>query len=60
MCRPIFGSGKAIVLDSRFFVAKGITEIKSKGVYVADMIDNWCYWTKVVPGDLIGAYFEDK
>ena len=27
MCRPVFGTGKAVVLDSVFFVAKCITEL---------------------------------
>ena len=38
MCRPIFGSSKAVVLDSVFCVAKFITEIKPKGVYAVAMI----------------------
>ena len=38
MCRPTFGSGKSVVLDSGFYVAKGITEIKSKGVYAEALI----------------------
>ena len=38
MCRTIFGSGKAVVLDSDFFVAKGITELESKGVYEIALI----------------------
>ena len=40
MCRPIFGSGKAVVLGSVFCVAKVITDIKYKGFYVAALIKN--------------------
>ena len=32
MCRTIFGSGKAVVLDSGFFVDKGITELEANNV----------------------------
>ena len=38
MCRPIFGSWKAVVSDSGFCVAKVITELESKGVYAAAQI----------------------
>ena len=30
MCKPIFISGKSVVLGSEFFVAKGITDLKQK------------------------------
>ena len=53
MCRSVFGSWKAVVLKIEFCVAKGITEIKYKGVYAAAQIKKRCYWPKVVPGDLI-------
>ena len=60
MCRHIFGSGKAIALDSGFVFAKGIIELESKGVYEADMIKKWNYRPKGVPGELIANHFEDK
>ena len=41
--RPIFGSGKDIVLDSVLCVEKCITEIEEKGAYAADLIKKWCY-----------------
>ena len=40
MCRPIFGSGKDVVLDSRFCVAKIITELGAKGVYAGYTVKN--------------------
>ena len=60
MCRPIFGSGKAVLLDSGFCVAKGITELEAKGAYAEYLIKKRCYWPKGVPGDLIDTHFEDK
>ena len=60
MCRPIFGSGKAVVLDSGFCVTKDITDIEAKGVYSEDLIRKRRYWPNGVPGKLIGTHFEDK
>ena len=60
MCRHIFRSRKAVVLNSGFCVTKNIKEIETKGVYVADLIRNQNNWEKVVPCDLINAHFEDK
>ena len=60
MCRPIFGSYEAVVFESRFCVTKVITDIESKGVYVADLIKKRRYCPKGVPGDLIDTNFEDK
>ena len=33
ICKPIFGSGKDIVFESGFYVAKGIVELEARGVY---------------------------
>ena len=60
MCRPIFGSGKAVVLDNGFCFSKGITELEAKGVHESDLINKWCYWPKLFPGDLVDTHFEDK
>ena len=38
MCRPIFGSGKAIILDNGFFVFKGIIDLESTCLYAAALI----------------------
>ena len=60
MCRPIFGSGKVVVLDSGFCVAKGIADIEVKGFYAAYIIKRRRYRQKGFPGDLIGTHVEDK
>ena len=60
MCRPIFGSGQAVVLDIGFFYAKGITELEAKGVHAAALNKKLRYWPKGVTGDLIDNQFEDK
>ena len=38
MCKPIFGSGKAVLLDSGFCVNKDIKNIKTIGIYVISLI----------------------
>ena len=60
VCRPIFGSGKAIALDSGFCVTEVITDLKSKGVYAEYLIKKWYYCPKGVPGHLIDTNFKDK
>ena len=60
MCIPIFRSGKSVVLESWFCVAKVITELKDKSMYAEPLIKKRCYWPKVVHGDLIDTNFEDK
>ena len=44
--RNIFGSWKDVVLDSGFFVAKGIADLKTKGVYVKALIKKRRYYPK--------------
>ena len=60
MCQPLFGSGKAVVMDSGFCVAKGIVELEARGVYGAALIKKRRYWPKSVPGNEIDKHFEDK
>ena len=57
MCRPIFGSGKTVVLDSGFCVTKGITELESKSFNDIALIKKQRCCPKVVPGDLIDTHF---
>ena len=47
-------------MNSGFCVAKGITEIESKGVYVEALINERHYWEKGFLCDLIDTHFEDK
>ena len=60
MCEPIFSSGKCVVLDSGFFVSKGITALLEVGVYADALIKKQKYWPKGVPGDAIDKYFAEK
>ena len=60
MCRPIFGTGKAVVLGSEFCVDKVNIELEPKWVYARDLIKKRCYLTKEVLGYLIDTNFQDK
>ena len=60
MCRHVCGSGKAVVLESEFCVAKGLIELEANGVYAAALIKKRHYWTTGGPGDLIDTHFDDK
>ena len=53
MCKNIFGTDKAVVLDSGFCVKENIKEIELKVVYAESLINNHCYCPKGIPGDLI-------
>ena len=60
MCEPIFSTGECVVLDSGFFVSKGITALLEFGVCTAALIKKQKYWPKGVQGDAIDKYFADK
>ena len=60
MCKPIFVTGKTVVLDSGFCVAKGITKLEWKGIYPGDLIKKRRYCPKGVTGELIDAKFQYK
>ena len=53
MCEPIFSTGKCVVLDSGFFVSKGITALLEFGVYSTALIKKRKYCPKGVPVDAI-------
>ena len=53
MYKPIFGTGKAVVLGSVLYVAKGIIKLESKDVHTGALTKKRHYWPKGVPEDLI-------
>ena len=57
--KPVWGSGKIFILDSRFCVLKAIIDLKKKGVFAAALIKKQCYWPKYIPGDAIITHFWD-
>ena len=59
-CKTFYDTCKAVVMDSGFYVSRGIFELERKGVYGASLIKKKNYWPKGVSGAAIGAHFEDK
>ena len=59
LTKPVWGTGKLVVLDSDFCVLQGLVELKKKGVY-AQPDQKRRYWLKHVPGDDIIAHFTEK
>ena len=60
MCKTIFGSGKAVVFDSGFCVAKGVVKLEARGAYGGALVKKRRYWPRNVPGDDIDKHFEGK
>ena len=49
-----------MVLNIRFCVAKGITDLESKVVYAGVLAKNRHYWPKVVHGYLTDTHFQER
>ena len=60
MCDPIFGTGKAVVINTLFFMEKGITALEERDVYSGALIKKRKYWPKGVPGDDIDRNFHNR
>ena len=50
MCEPIFYTGNCVILDSGFYVSKGVTYLLEFGFYADAFIKKRKYWPKDVPG----------
>ena len=60
LTKPVWGTGKLVVLDSGFCVLQSLVELKKKGVYAHALIKKRRYWLKHVPGDDIIMHFTEK
>ena len=60
MCKPIFGSGKSVVFESGFCVAKEIVGLEARGVYGGVLIKKQQYWPRNVSGSDTDKHFEGK
>jgi hypothetical protein len=59
LTRPIWNSGKVVILDSGFCVLKAIIELKKKGVFASALIKKRRFWPKGINGDEITSHFDD-
>ena len=58
--KPIFGTMKYVVMESGFFVMRGILGMLAHGVYRTTVINKKRYWPKYCKGCAIAACFQDK
>ncbi len=55
-----FTLGKYVVLDSGFFILKGIIELKKRGVYACALIKKRRFWPTMVHGDEIDHHMKES
>ena len=55
--KPLHGTRNIAVLDSGFYVLKGVVELKKRGVFAVVLIKKRRYWPKYKPGEDIKNYF---
>ena len=60
LCRPIFHTGRVVILDSGFCVLKALTKLKEHGVFASAVIKKRRYWPKLVKGDEIEEKMKNK
>ena len=60
LSKPLFATGKIVILDSGFCVLAAILNLKQNGVYASAIIKKRWYWPKDVPADDIHKFFENK
>ncbi len=60
LCRPIFHTGKVVILDSGFSVLKALINLKKHGVFASAVIKKRRYWPAYVKGDVIDEKMKDK
>ena len=47
-------------MDSGFCVAKGLVELRKKGIFGAVLVKKRRYWPEIIKGDVINAHFAPK
>ena len=58
LTRAIWNTGKVVVLDSGFCVARALTQLSARGVFGAALIKKRRFWPKHVDGDMIRGHFD--
>lgn len=56
--KPLWHTGKVVIMDSGFCVLDGLKALYSKGVFSSAQIKKRRYWPKNVPGDAIVNHFD--
>ena len=60
LCKPLYATGKVVILDSGFCVVKALIWLRIRGVFAAAVIKKRRYWPRYIKGDEINAHMEDK
>jgi hypothetical protein len=60
MTRPIWNTGRVVILDSGFCVLSGIVELAKRGLHGGALIKKRRYWPKSILGEIIKTRFAQK
>ena len=60
LTKSLWGTGRAVVLDSGFCVLRAIIKLKKVGVFSAALIKKRRYWPANIDGDGIKSHFKEK
>ena len=60
MTRPIWNTGRVVILDSGFCVLSGIVELAKRGLHGGALIKKRRHWPKWILGEAIKAHFAEK
>ena len=58
--RPIWNCAKVVIMDSGFYITKGLVELRKKGLFGAALIKKRRYWPSNIKDDAIDAHFASK
>ena len=48
LCKPLFRRGTIVIIDSGFYVLKGIIELRKNGVFSSALIKKQKYWPRYI------------
>ena len=60
MCRPLYGRGMVVIMDSGFCVVQALIELKKKGVFSSALIKRRRYWLRHIDGKEINMHMNTK
>ena len=60
MCKPLFSTGKAVVMDSGFAVLDALIQLRRNGVFGLIMVKKRKYWPKFIDGEAIKQHMANK
>ena len=58
--KPLYGTGKGVVMDSGFCVLEGLISMVEKGILGSALNEKQRYWPKGVPSEGILMHMQNK